>query len=267
MVPCAFLSIKFAYLTWLCNSQSSRLRDELHEHKIQTLMHQINGLNLGSLANNIRQNPTTVGSAQSHEAISITGSNRIVNVKSNHTLLPEASSDQSMILKTVSERGSSASGVIGQPYYPRRIGNNLHIRRTVQQNYNVVETFFGLFRWSSKTSQLSFTPSDGSSYAEQDDQVEDTKTFMLAPPAWLIRLGFTYGLSGRISHSLFSGLTAALEITRPVPDDAEIFQVCKEGDLKCVQKLLGRGQASVRDVDSCGRTPLFVSSVASFLDP
>ena len=50
-----------------------------------------------------------------------------------------------------------------------------------------------------------------------------------------------------------------METSYPVPDDALIFEFCREGNLAGVKTLLSKGQASVRDVDSLGRTALFVS--------
>ena len=55
--------------------------------------------------------------------------------------------------------------------------------------------------------------------------------------------------------------TIALDVVRSVPDDAEIFKLCEEGNLSRVQALFSEGQASVKDFDSIGRTPLYVSLI------
>ena len=50
-----------------------------------------------------------------------------------------------------------------------------------------------------------------------------------------------------------------MEIAHPVPDAALIFEFCQEGNMAGARSLLSRGEASVRDIDSLGRTPLYVS--------
>ena len=97
--------------------------------------------------------------------------------------------------------------------------------------------------------------------SEEEDRFEYENIFGFIPPSWLARFGVTYGFSGRISQSPLPGPTVALDVVRSVPDDAVIFDLCRKGRIGCVQALLTRGEASAKDVDSQGRTPLYVSLV------
>ena len=67
-----------------------------------------------------------------------------------------------------------------------------------------------------------------------------------------------------MSQSTLSAPTIGLEVVRSVPDDAMIFELCREGRVCCVEALISRGEASAKDVDSQGRTPLYVSLVLSY---
>ena len=158
----------------------------------------------------------------------------------------------------------SSSTRFGQPTQPSPSSTGLPFRRAIQQDDKVVETLFGTFRMRSRISLLLSNQSEGSTCSEEGDHLEYENIFRLIPPSWLARFGFTYGLSGRILQSPLSGPTVALDVVRSVPDDAVIFNLCREGNLGCVQALLNRGQASVKDVDSQGRTPLYVSSMFFF---
>ena len=62
------------------------------------------------------------------------------------------------------------------------------------------------------------------------------------------------------------GLKNTLKTFRPVPDDALIFEFCRQGNASAVMSLLSGGHASIRDTDSHGFTPLHVSGIPSVLD-
>ena len=79
------------------------------------------------------------------------------------------------------------------------------------------------------------------------------------PSTWLVRLGWQHGLRLKWLSSSSHGWQANLDTMRTVPDDALIFELCQTGDLPGVQRLLSSCQASVRDVDSRGWSPLHVS--------
>ena len=137
----------------------------------------------------------------------------------------------------------------------------LPIKRTLWREEQVFETFLGSVWLTYKIGQvISSPPNDIEAYLEEEECLESEKVFRIMPSEWLIRLGFAYGIFGRICQPAFSGPRMTLETIRTVPDDAPIFELCEIGDLKCVQKLFPEGQASVKDVDFVGRTPLYVSS-------
>ena len=98
---------------------------------------------------------------------------------------------------------------------------------------------------------------------QYQDQDECETTYSISPAAWMIRLGVCHGLRLNCLLSSIQGWKSTLEILRPVPDDALIFEYCRKGDESAVRELLSRGHASVRDIDSRGFTPLHVSLLRS----
>lgn len=61
--------------------------------------------------------------------------------------------------------------------------------------------------------------------------------------------------------SLFSNATGwqfNFNPVRAVPDNSPIFNACRKGNVSVVRYLLSEGEASVRDTDSKGWTPLHV---------
>jgi len=55
------------------------------------------------------------------------------------------------------------------------------------------------------------------------------------------------------------GLDCSLTSYRAVPDDAPVFDYCRNGNVKAIQALFDGGLASPWDTNSKGFTPLFVS--------
>lgn len=137
----------------------------------------------------------------------------------------------------------------------------LPIKRTLWREERVFETFLGSLWLTYKTQRVISSPPNGfQSNLEEEECLESENVFRITPSRWLARLGFAYGLVGRVYQPAFSGPTMALEAIRNVPDDAPIFELCETGDLDSVQRLFLKGEASVKDADSLGRTPLYVSS-------
>lgn len=104
---------------------------------------------------------------------------------------------------------------------------------------------------------------DPKPYHEQD-QYESKTLYVIYPAPWLIRLGFQYGLHLGLLSSSTDGWKNTLKTFCPVPDDALIFEFCRQGNVSAVQTLLSEGRASVRDTDSWGLTPLHVRLVSEF---
>lgn len=135
----------------------------------------------------------------------------------------------------------------------------LHTKSTIGHNERIIETLFGTFRLTTRMSRLLSHRSKDQVDSEEEDLYEQESAFSFVPASWLIRFGFASGVSARISRSSLTGLAATLDVARSVPDEAPIFQFCRKGHLAGVRALIEGGQASVKDVDSFGRTPLFVS--------
>ena len=157
----------------------------------------------------------------------------------------------------------SPSTTLGQQTQRSPLRTGLPFRRAIRQDDKVVETLFGTFRLRSRTLLVSNQSKDPTC-SEEEYRFEYENIFGFIPPAWLVRFGFTYGLSGRISQSPLSGANFVLDVVRSVPDDALIFDLCREGRVGCVQALITRGEASAKDVDSQGRTPLYVSLIIAY---
>ena len=133
------------------------------------------------------------------------------------------------------------------------------LKRTLGGTRSVIETFVGTIRATSTTTlQTSRRTGDPTPYHQQD-QYEHKASFTIYPAPWMIRLGIQYCLHLGFLSSSTRGWKNTLKTFCPVPDDALIFEFCRQGNVPAVRSLLSRGHASVRDTDSLGHTPLHVS--------
>lgn len=248
--------LKLLTLSRICRRRSSRLRDD-QDHGIKALTHQISDLRPYCLTDQVTGASGSPINPQSH----VIARTQEVNPISKPALRFENNTQTACIKISdpilTRDDHPSPDTTFAQPTQriPYRIG--LPFRRTIWEDAKVVETFLGTIRLRSRTLLVS-NQSEGPRFTEEEDHYEYENIFRLIPPSWLVRFGFTYGLSGCTSQAPFSGPTVGLEVVRPVPDDAVIFDLCREGRVCCVQALLTRGEASVKDVDSQGRTPLYV---------
>ena len=136
------------------------------------------------------------------------------------------------------------------------------VKRTLTRNRSVMEYFLGTVHIDSSTKlQTLRETSDLASCYEQDQQEHETSC-VIYPALWLIRLGIQHGLRLGFLSSSTQGWKHTLNFFCPVPDDALIFEFCRQGNVPAVRSLLSGGHASVRDTDSRGYTPLHVSLVA-----
>ncbi|KAG8526599.1 uncharacterized protein KY384_008800 [Bacidia gigantensis] len=100
--------------------------------------------------------------------------------------------------------------------------------------------------------------------AEEEDWVdignrfESRTSIVVRPAAWMSRIGINYGFQVDISRCVTQGWKYTLSSVCTVPDNALIFQACEKGDIPIVRGLLARGEASARDTNSYGLTPLHV---------
>lgn len=103
-----------------------------------------------------------------------------------------------------------------------------------------------------------------SRYNDHRNQYENEMSITILPAWWLVKLGISYAPRGSLSHSTISGWNHKFNPYRLVSSDALIFEFCQNNNLAGVQTLLSRGEASVKDMDSLGWTPLHVSQFIEF---
>ena len=84
-------------------------------------------------------------------------------------------------------------------------------------------------------------------------------TFVYYPSWWLTNFGLKNGIEISMSTST-KGWQLSLAAFRAVPDNALIFDFAQAGNIEAVKRLLIRGEASLRDTNSEGWTPLHVSN-------
>jgi hypothetical protein len=90
-----------------------------------------------------------------------------------------------------------------------------------------------------------------------DKSVDIVSSFTFFPPWWLTKVGVKYGVEANL-FSTATGWQFNFNPIRAVPDDSPIFNACRKGNISAVQFLLSQGNASVRDTNSKGWTPLHV---------
>jgi hypothetical protein len=126
---------------------------------------------------------------------------------------------------------------------------------SVTRKYLTLQNMFCTIYMTSKTTLLK------SRFAEQQSQYEHETSITIYPSWWLVKLGISYAPRCSLSHSTISGWKHSFNPYRLVPSNALIFEFCEKNNLSGVQTLLSRGEASVKDIDCDGRTPLHVSSI------
>jgi hypothetical protein len=89
---------------------------------------------------------------------------------------------------------------------------------------------------------------------------------VLHPARWLQQCGLHRGFIMRLSLNSL-GLDCSLKSYRAVPDNAPVFDYCRDGNIKAVQALFDSGLASPWDANSRGFTPLFVSVCLAYPRP
>lgn len=127
------------------------------------------------------------------------------------------------------------------------------IRYTIEERFDVLRSFLGTIYVRSRISKLQ------SRYFENRYQYEHETSFTVRPAWWLVKVGLTYIPRSILFQSTIKGWKHTLDSFRLVSDDALIFEFCSTGNLSDVQALLARGKASVKDINSRGRTALHVT--------
>ena len=131
-------------------------------------------------------------------------------------------------------------------------------KRTLRETDSVIETFLGTIRATSTTT-LHTLEQTGDLIPHGENQSKTS--FTIYPAQWLIRLGVQCGFHLDLISSSTQGWKNSLNTFCPVPDDALIFEFCRQGNVSAVRSLLSGGHASVRDTNSQGYTPLHVSVI------
>lgn len=130
---------------------------------------------------------------------------------------------------------------------------------TVQMASSVMECSLGTIRAESRTQLRISAEKDELMLYDEQDQGEHETSYTVYPAGWLIRFGIRSGLRFKFHSSSTQGWKTTLKPFCPVPDDSLVFELCRQGNASAVGTLLSRGDASVRDTDSRGYTPLHVS--------
>ena len=123
----------------------------------------------------------------------------------------------------------------------------------------ITQGFFGTIITTAKTCVLTARLVDDQALDDDEHQYEHESSFKILPARWLFKLGFNYACNFSIQYSSTQGLHCYIRPINLVPDDALIFEFCRQGDIEKVRGLISEKLASVRDVDSEGRTALHVS--------
>ncbi|KAK0112606.1 hypothetical protein ONS95_014349 [Cadophora gregata] len=86
---------------------------------------------------------------------------------------------------------------------------------------------------------------------------EEHVDYVLYPTNFLRRLGFAYGL---VMQTRSTSWQFTLQPFNVIKKTSPIFEFCRNGNVEAVQTLIGLGEASVRDRDPDGRTPLWIAA-------
>ena len=137
------------------------------------------------------------------------------------------------------------------------------LRDKVVHAYNrTLKMFIGSVHVDLKTIHVqpddsSANPAQGSQTLSKAQYKYHTVSTILYPARWLVNQGFSY--SPRINVVGYFLWELKIKVTYAVPDDSLVFEFCKVGDVSGLKRLFANKQASTKDVDSLGRTPIYVS--------
>jgi hypothetical protein len=87
-------------------------------------------------------------------------------------------------------------------------------------------------------------------------------SFAFYPAGWIQRIGLQRGLEVIIASVARSwAFNCKITVTRAVPEDSLIFELCRSGQTRAVEALFSRGLASIVDTSPKGWKPLHVSDI------
>lgn len=98
--------------------------------------------------------------------------------------------------------------------------------------------------------------------SDSEGEAQCVTSYILYPNTWVQWLGVRNGLEAIIaSAGRNSLLNCRMTVTRAVPEDSLIFELCRNGQTRAVEILLSKGLGSVVDTSPQGWKPLHVSLV------
>jgi hypothetical protein len=94
------------------------------------------------------------------------------------------------------------------------------------------------------------------------ERTQSITSFAFYPARWLQLIGLRAGVEAIIASVAQSWVfNCRLTVTRAVPEDALIFELCRSGQTRAVEVLFRKGLASVGDTSPKGWRPLHVSDI------
>ncbi|KAH7309247.1 hypothetical protein BKA65DRAFT_519487 [Rhexocercosporidium sp. MPI-PUGE-AT-0058] len=88
---------------------------------------------------------------------------------------------------------------------------------------------------------------------------EEHSDYIFYPAPFLRWVGLSYGVYMQTRSTSWQFSLQPFNVVR---ESSPIFEFCRNGNVDAVQTLIGLGEASVRDRDPLGRTPLWVAAVS-----
>ena len=176
---------------------------------------------------------------------------------------PSNAADDNYLERTESRMDLNASRLgpflKRKPADSRALGSKkIWNKRILYAHVMIKETICGSFRVRRTQKSLHLATTENREQWAGYTRSESQTLITFRPAAWLVMLGIKYGLPVDLQKCATQGWKHTLHFFCPVRDDAPIFQFCSEGNLSAVRYLLFQGQASVRDTDTRGITPLHV---------
>ncbi|KAH8722344.1 hypothetical protein GQ44DRAFT_741717 [Phaeosphaeriaceae sp. PMI808] len=106
--------------------------------------------------------------------------------------------------------------------------------------------------------------------AEAEDKNEESQSvtsFVFYPTRWVQHLGIRSGLEAIMASASRSWVfNCRLTVTRAVPEDSLIFELCRTGQTRAVEILLKKGLGSVVDTSPKGWKPLHFAAAGGHVD-
>lgn len=102
----------------------------------------------------------------------------------------------------------------------------------------------------------------------KDEETKCVTSYIFYPNTWIQWLGVRSGFEAIMASAGRNWLyNCKLTVTRAVPDDALIFDLCRDGQTRAVEILLSKGLGSVVDTSPSGWKPLHVSCLCHITRP